>query len=991
MSGEYHPNQKAILTELEYALQLCRELSATTNLVSLDAGLRSNGAIGISNDWQSLGTVVRPKEDEKGEAEKIIVYVGSSDKNTKVQLSFLQTYGQPGSFMKTSQTVTPGRYEIEIPQIITADVEKGGAVMARVLGGSTDADVQIRVIGGTEIPHLNVNNMLNDSAQETEVKAKIETYIGELGEYVSALPSQYPTTVTAEDRMNNTYTYEPTTSVLNGTDIEGERFTLTLPATEIYRGITSGLEGNLSAQIERVYEALLAWEQEILIGYAKKGVIEEPKDFNNNGTIDADETAHYNIHKAPTARVNVKYQRMMEGAAGYASAHHIGIGYGGTAGYMQGVPFKFDSANNVTNPDTAKLYGDLMGHEYGHVIDTPGRIYAEMSNNMLPSLMNTMLNQDNTSYTSKAMPDLYSKVTSQTLGLSTNRAVVMGMFWQLHLAYEDEDTYMMLINNFDNDLSNDSYFAQMNQVYRTLTAEEKADADKDQLLVRAASKTVGKDLSAFFLAHGIKPNATTLQYVSQFEKEDRQIQYMNDEARRRQLAGTDTMAAGVTAQATFGDGIENNSYVNSHSVPLNLSVSSDADNVLGYEIYRNGVPVNFIVRDKTTDITKYVDNTSSFNNRVATYEVVAYDYALNPTEKVTVGTVKVRHDGSIATDSANVTSNTIDVIKENNDIHGVVPNPRLENILDNDATTIYEGTMPGEEDSSAHGEEHSNEDAHVLIDLSSIKTLVGLEYTAPVKDGALLANALSQYKIEISKDGQTFTTVHEGTFEVTAENPSQMIYFNAADVAENSQLNSYSVRYVKISAPNVSEFSIADLSLVAPPGDNIEIGVSEDNITYTNGLGILSKEFVYVKDDAATPEDETQSIPEGSVVITGEYRGNPAFNVPLVLNQNEEHIADNYNGILLADIPENAPLDEVAEGTWIYWIDPLDATTFLGDNDFIFAELYRTDSADLSDGGQRLVSDTFKLDVPDVLPNISFESEPTSSVISLDENDMDVK
>ena len=41
------------------------------------------------------------------------------------------------------------------------------------------------------------------------------------------------------------------------------------------------------------------------------------------------------------------------------------------------------------------------------------------------------------------------------------------------------------------------------------------------------------------------------------------------------------------------------------------------------------------------------------------------------------------------------------------------------------------------------------------------------------------------------------------------------------------------------------------------------------------------------------------------------------------------------------------------------------------DNQEIFAELYRTDTADASDGGQRLVSNTFKIDVPDVLPEIS--------------------
>ena len=40
-------------------------------------------------------------------------------------------------------------------------------------------------------------------------------------------------------------------------------------------------------------------------------------------------------------------------------------------------------------------------------------------------------------------------------------------------------------------------------------------------------------------------------------------------------------------------------------------------------------------------------------------------------------------------------------------------------------------------------------------------------------------------------------------------------------------------------------------------------------------------------------------------------------------------------------------------------------------NNQIFAELYRTDSADLTTGGQRLVSNTFKLTVPKTLPTIS--------------------
>ncbi len=100
-----------------------------------------------------------------------------------------------------------------------------------------------------------------------------------------------------------------------------------------------------------------------------------------------------------------------------------------------------------------------------------------------------------------------------------------------------------------------------------------------------------------------------------------------------------------------------------------------------------------------------------------------------------------------------------------------------------------------------------------------------------------------------------------------------------------------------------------ELDLISPPGDNIEIGVADDNINYKNGLGRLKEDFIYQVDNENTDENEEKKIPAGSIIITGEYRGNPAFNVPLVLNEKEEHIADKYNGILMAEVPNNGNLE----------------------------------------------------------------------------------
>ena len=989
ISGEYHPDKDVLKKELDTAQKLFDDKEVSEKITTLDASIRTNNegpSLGMGNSYQSLGSVARPSVDDKGTSKQIVVYMGSSDPNTRVDIVFLQNYGLPGSYMSKVQTVSPGRTEITIPSIISADVEKGGQVMARVTQGSTTANVQIRLSGVTEIPNLNVNNMINDTTKEKEVKDKIRNYISELKTYMNDINTLYPSEVSDKDKINNVYLYDEQTSPLNTTDIEGDRFTLTLPASEILKGIESGLEGNTEAQVNRVYDALLAWEQEVKVGFAKKGVFEEVQDFNGNGEIDDEDRAYFRKHRAPLTRLNIKYQRMMMGAAAYASSHHIGVGFN-SASYIQGVPYKIDSMGDVVNKDEAHLYGGLIGHEMGHCMDIADRLYPETSNNLMTAITGTMLDED--SPYASSMNELYKKVTSNTIGLSTNRSVVVNMLWQPYLAYENESTYKMLLTDGDADLSNDSFFAKLNRAYREMTAEEKANGDRDQWLIRMNSKVAGKDLTDFYEAHGIVANETTLQYVSQFPKETKKIQYINDEARRRRMAGTADMEEGTILSAKFGNDsrgneIVNGSYVNDKNVSINLSVDKSNDNILGYEIYRNGKPAGFIERNKNGQETVYTDVVDNINNRVVTYSAVAYDYNLNPTNTVELGTIKVRHEGGIAKSSTILTTNTISLNENHNDIHSHEENKDLKLALDDNNNTAYEGRMltKDEFNSSIHlTEMNPNNNPYVIVDTTEMKTLVGIKYTAPIetsgfifKRQAVASSALKKYKIEVSKDGANWTTVKEDTLNLTADNPTATIFFDQEGVTGGNQLSSYNARYVKITALETKNISIAELEVITPPGDNIEIGVAEDNINYENGIGILKEKFVYVVDNPETEENEEKSIPAGSIVITGEYRGNPAFNVPLVLNQNEEHIADKYNGILMAEIPDNGDLQEISEGNWVYWVEPEYVNDFMKDNTEIFAELYRTDSADALTGGQRLVSDTFKIKVPDELPEIKLSS-----------------
>ena len=988
ISGEYHPDKDVLKKELDTAQKLFDDKEVSEKITTLDASIRTNNegpSLGMGNSYQSLGSVARPSVDDKGTSKQIVVYMGSSDPNTRVDIVFLQNYGLPGSYMSKVQTVSPGRTEITIPSIISADVEKGGQVMARVTQGSTTANVQIRLSGVTEIPNLNVNNMINDTTKEKEVKDKIRNYISELKTYMNDINTLYPSEVSDKDKINNVYLYDEQTSPLNTTDIEGDRFTLTLPASEILKGIESGLEGNTEAQVNRVYDALLAWEQEVKVGFAKKGVFEEVQDFNGNGEIDDEDRAYFRKHRAPLTRLNIKYQRMMMGAAAYASNHHIGVGFSSSQ-YIQGVPYKFDENGKVTNADSAHLYGGLIGHEMGHVMDIGDRLYPETSNNLMTAITGTMLNENSPYFDS--FKKVYEKVTSNTIGLSTDRTVVLNMLWQPYLAYEDNITYEMLFTDVDADLTNDSYFAKLNRAYREMSEEERVNGDRDQWLIRLTSKVVGKDLTDFYEAHGIIANETTLAYVSKFPKETKKIQYINDEARRQRIAGTADMEEGTTLSASFADGITTGSYVDSKEVKINLSVDKSNDRILGYEIYRNGEPCGFIERDKANSQTVYTDTVENINNRVVEYKAVAYDYNLNPTNEVQLGTVKIRHEGGVDKKSLIISSNTISLHEESNDIHSCDGNEDLKHALDNDKSTVYEGRMltKDEYNSSIHtAEMNPNNNPYVILDTTEMKTLVGIKYTAPTtksgfifKSTSIADNALKKYKIEVSKDGASWTTVKEGTLNLDPQNPTETIYFDAEGVTGGNQLSSYNARYVKITALDTKNFAASELDLITPPGDNIEIGLSDDNITYTNGIGVLKNDYEYQADNPDTNENERKFIPAGSVIITGEYRGNPAFNVPLVLNEKEQHIADKYQGILLAQVPDNGNLEEVAEGTWIYWVNPEDAKTFNEDNKKIFAELYRTDAADALEGGQRLVSDTFKIDVPKELPEITLSASSRS-------------
>ena len=126
--------------------------------------------------------------------------------------------------------------------------------------------------------------------------------------------------------------------------------------------------------------------------------------------------------------------------------------------------------------------------------------------------------------------------------------------------------------------------------------------------------------------------------------------------------------------------------------------------------------------------------------------------------------------------------------------------------------------------------------------------------------------------------------------------------------------------------------------------------------------------------------DETQQlkIPKGSLIFTGKYKGNPAYNVVLLYDQDgkivggvDEDGALVANQIILADIPENGNLGETSDGTFIYWLDPGKWNKDQLPKQ-VRAELYRVDNAQTNEG-QRLVADTNWLNVPSQIEQVTIK------------------
>lgn len=900
VSGEKHPNYAQLVRELDYAESLLDGQAAEVIPVDQTLSTRGNQA-GFSftlSTFQPLGVTVKA-------GETLTIFAGREGANVgdslPINIIATQIHGESSTWKKSVKNgLVVGKNEITIPAVASVAEEQGGSLYLQFTGAvsAAAAPISVRVSGGSPIPTLELRGVTD----EAEINKRITEYLADLKTHVESLESTH-----AKEHQVDGYnhTYKDASCILNLTEIGMQNMLFSIPAKAAWEGLGKTAD---SAKLKNSIDAM---EQMIALFYQQKGLDPE-----------ADASS---LHRYPDKRLNIRYATMFAGAFMYAGGEHIGIEYPESRGMMGGVPITFNSEDG-SNP-VGQNFGWGIAHEIGHVIDQLA--YAEITNNIFAQFAKS---RDTADTSRIPYVKVYEKVTSQSKGFAANVFTTLGMYWQLHLAYDPDYLYKpydsheaMLQNNFFARFY--TYLRDPSSAPNGLTLAK----DNAQDTMRLACAAAGKDLTEYFIRWGQTPDADTLAYAGQFPKETRAIWYLNDGAREYQLKKGAQMPAGtsVTASQTVSDA----------DGTVTLAFSSAGGNaMLGYEILRNGVPVGFVEEGTTT----FVDSVGSLSNRVLTYSVIGYDKYLNETVEAKLAPVKVKSSGILAKDhwelSTNMTSadDVPDSVDENNP-DGTGKTSAIFKAADNDEATVYTGQA-------------SSGDPYILIDLKESNQLSAWRYTTTTNNAG--------YQVYVSSDqtapavgGSSWTKVLDSKLE-TAKN-GEVVYFAEKG---SSLLNLYDAHYVLIQFPGSQELSFSEIGLVGKANDNIELEQS--------GIGLLSADY---------QADGNVTIPKGSLVFTGTYSGHPAYNVVKLLDGEGNYVVGkNGEGhqMIFAEVPKDGPLSSVSAGTWVYYIEPDQIPAALPKE--VYAELYRVDDA-LTNEGERLVSDTFRVTVPTALPQLTIQ------------------
>ena len=918
--GEPNPDKALLLREWETAMQIYNE-QFSGRVTQVHTGITASNddhGFGGLNAWQPLGVVAAA-------GESVTVYVGSNVKksgaDTSLQLVATQYNAEANAMSSVViEKLKVGANQIEIPKIWkTTGVESGGALYVQYTGSAASEErYAVRVSGGTAVPVLDLYGIEDHGAR----LARVQEYLAELIAYADGQQQLHDRVHQGEGSVSKEvdYDFDERTCVLGATDIMLDTMMLSLPARQIVSGCGRSAETLLGS--------LDAMESMMALFYQHKGL-------NASAQSAAD--------RIPNRHLNIRYQRMFSGAFMYASGDHIGIGYNETAGMAGCAGVTDDGSGRYVS---GGYFGWGIAHEIGHDINQSCYAIAEITNNYFAVL--AQAHDDNGSVRFD-YDKVYEKVTSGTKGRAGNVFTQLGMYWQLHLAYDTGWNYATYAN-YDEQLKN-LFFARVDTYARNPGRAPKPKgvalsldgANVDQTLMRLACAAAQRDILDFFQRWGMTPDAGTVAYASQFDKETRAIYYVCDDSRRYTLekggasrldASGATPAVGqVTVQVDPDE-------ANKVDIAIADGGVVPADEVLGYEIVRctisSGVAEKRTVGFTTTN--DFSDVILAMNNRTVYYEITLVDKYLNRSAPVVTEPVKVRHEGNL--DKTYWTVSTTGLAAEPDQTGGTEELPEI--VQEDSAKRLIDGKEATEYTAQVE------DNASILIELNDTQVITGFKYKA----GS--GTPIGGYLVDVLQAGQ-WVRVDEGEL-----NGDKTVYFSNA---EGRYVSTYAASAVRLSltAQAGQTITAAELDLLGLTGDDVNFRQTEDGAAAA--VGYLARDFQY-------GEEEDDVIPEGSLVFTGSYKGNAAYNVVVLYDQDGKIVAAHHadgslraDQVIMAPVPATGSIKDVTDGTWIYWIYPEDLDGYVLPRQ-VRAELYRVNNARTNEG-ERLVSDSLFVTVPE--------------------------
>ena len=578
-SGErnYYMNLNTLADELALAEELLRGGTSSGVVVN---GVQSRSGGEDGRKYQQGGSDLQPLGVAAGAKQELTIYASGIPAGQKLTVVASQFHAEASSWRSAVGTLSNGRNVLTVPQIGSQNTPRGGSLYL-TYGGTNPENIRLHIRRGTDIPVLELSDWY--AMSENQRRSELDRYAGELERYAAGL------------------TGDAQTNIRNVTEISTPTMLLSLPAA----AVLSGAGRSRAERVETLYQAVLAWEDVMHVCKTTQGI---DKTYGQNDM---------------RTRQNIRCMQMFSGAFMYAAGNHIGIGYGSCAGMACGKPIASMGASDTAN----RLFGWGIAHEIGHNMDKLGK--AEITNNLYSLMVQTYDGKQNTLASRLEKSGKYEAIFNKTAqglpGDSSDVFVQLGLYWQLHLAYDGGAQPFDFYNRFFKAWKAGTFFG--------------GEANYQDRVARTASAVADRNLTEFFTRWGMTLNEGTKAALKQYPAETRALWYLSDQSRRDRLSGM-TEGQGTVSLAAALEGEK--------TVRLTIASSLTRGKVQGYEILRNGVPIAF-----TTE-TAYADVIGSANHRTFAYSVRAYDTLGNLVAEASAPEVRIAYDKTVPEDAYTV-------------------------------------------------------------------------------------------------------------------------------------------------------------------------------------------------------------------------------------------------------------------------------------------------------------------------------------------------